>query len=79
MWFAESPTGGLPPWGGIHALISTATVPKMRVGFLPVIPSPVTDYATVRTALTTFQSVRVQLDQVTLPVFCDEGVFSHCR
>ncbi len=59
----------------MHALISTETVPVMRVGFLPVIPSPVTDYATVRKALTHFQSVRSQLDQVTLPVFCDEGVF----
>ena len=31
---------GLPSWGGIHALITTASVPLMRVGVLPVIPSP---------------------------------------
>ncbi len=66
---------GLPTWGGIHALISTANVPLMRVGFLPVIPSPVTDYATVRKALVNLQSVRTQLSQPTMPVFCDEGFF----
>ena len=37
----------LPTWSGTHALISSAVVPRMRVGFMPVIPSPVTDYATV--------------------------------
>jgi hypothetical protein len=59
----------------IHALVSTANVPLMRVGFLPMIPKPVTEYATVRKALTNFQSVRQQLNQNILPVFCDEGVF----
>ena len=49
----------------------------MCVGFLPMIPSPVTDYATVYKALQNFQSVRCQLNpsQSIIPVFCDEGVF----
>lgn len=49
----------------------------MRVGFLPMIPSLVTDYATVRKSLQNFQSVRRQLNpsQSVSPVFCDEGVF----
>lgn len=67
--------GELPPWSGIHALITTANVPLMRVGFLPVIPSPVTEYATVRKALTNFQTSRQQLKQDTMPVVCDEGVY----
>ena len=67
--------GELPTWGGIHALVSEANVPLMRVGFLPMIPKPVTEYATVRKALTNFQSVRQQLNQCILPVFSDEGVF----
>ena len=59
----------IPIWSGIHALISREEVPLSRVGFLPVIPSPVTDYATV-------QIIRVQLDnQPVLLVYCDEGVF----
>ena len=58
-------------------LLSTATVPLMRIGYLPMIHSPVTDYATVRKALQNFQSVRRQLSpsQSVIPLFCDEGVF----
>ena len=47
----------------------------MRVGFLPIIPKPVTEYSTVRKALINFQSVRKQMNQETLPIVCDEGVF----
>ena len=39
------------------------------------IPAPVTDYATVRTALTNLQRIRQQLSQTHIPIFCDEGVF----
>ena len=67
--------GDLPPWGGIHALITTADVPLMRVGFLPVIPSPVTEYATVRKALNNFQIARQQLKQDSIAIVCDEGVY----
>ena len=67
----------LPTWGGSHALVSKATVPLSRVGFLPVIPKPVTQYATVYKALQNFQSVRLQLNpsQTAIPVVCDEGVY----
>lgn len=64
-----------PTWSGIHALISSSSVPLKRVGFLPVIPSPVTDYSTVFTALKNFVNIREQLQQPILPVFSDEGVF----
>ena len=47
----------------------------MRVGFLPVIPRPITDPATVRQLCTNFENVRKQLNQPTLPVWNDEGVF----
>ncbi len=67
--------GELPPWGGIHALITTANVPLMRVGFLPVIPSPVTECATVRKALTNFQATRQQVNQDTMAIVSDEGVY----
>ena len=67
--------GELPTWGGIHALITESKVPVMRVEFLPVIPQPVTEYATFHKALVNFQSVRHQLGQTILPLFCDEGVF----
>ena len=47
----------------------------MQVGFLPFIPSPVTDYAMVYTAMKNLMNVSIQLRQQILPLFCDEGVF----
>ena len=65
----------IPPWAGVHALITQSQSPLMRVGFMPVIPHPVTEYATVRKSMTNFQSIRAQLKQPIMPVFCDEGVY----
>ena len=47
----------------------------MQVGCLPFIPSPVTDYVTVYTAMKNVMNVSIQLRQQILPLFCDEGVF----
>ena len=63
--------GELLPWGGIHAIITTSNVPLMRVGFLPLILSPVTEYATVRKSLTNFQACRQQLNQDTMAIVSD--------
>ena len=59
----------------MHALITDANVPLMRVGFLPIIPTPVTDYATVPKALTNFQTCCQQLSMSIMAVVSDEGVF----
>ena len=73
--YGTATAGSLPPWGGIHALIISHDVPLMRVGFLPVIPSQVTEYATVRKALQNFQACRKQLNQDTIAAVSDEGVY----
>ena len=65
----------IQPWSGIHALITEIQAPLMRVGFLPILPEPVTEYATVRQSLTNFQCIRKKLGQDMMPIFCDEGVF----
>ena len=65
----------LPSWAGIQALLSQSEVPAMQVGFLPFIPNPVTEHATVYTAMLNFLKVAKQLNQEALPFFCDEGVF----
>ncbi|KAH3789795.1 hypothetical protein DPMN_167983 [Dreissena polymorpha] len=57
-------------------LVSSAVVPMMRVGFLPVIPKPITERATVIHCVTNFQSVRRQLNQESLAIWCDKGVFA---
>ena len=63
-------------WAAVHTLVSSAVVSMMRVGFLPVIPRPITESATVRHCLTNFQSVRRQLNQASMAIWCDEGVFT---
>ena len=63
-------------WTASRVLISKASIPLMRVGFLPVIPKPITNPATVYKALENFENVRKQLDQSVLPVWCDDGVFA---
>ena len=65
----------LPSWAGIQALLSSAKVPLMQVGFLPFLPYPVTEYSTVFIAMLNFVKVLKQLKEKSLPVFADEGVF----
>ena len=65
----------IPSWAGIKSLLSEVVVPEMHVGFLPFIPSPVTEYSTVFTAMVNFTKLVKQLKQDALPLFCDEGVF----
>ena len=50
-------------------------LPRMHVGFLPFLPSPVTEYFTVSSAMKNFTQLVGQLKQDALPIFCDEGVF----
>ena len=65
----------LPSWAGIQALLSSAKVPLMQVGFLPFLPYPVTEYSTAFTAMLNFVKVLKKLKQKSLPVFADEGGF----
>ena len=71
-----APTAYTHTWAAVHTLVSLAVVPMMRVGFLPVVPRPITERATVRHCLNNFQSVRRQLNQKSMAVWCDEGVFA---
>ena len=54
-------------WAAVHALVSFAEVPLMRVGFIPVVPEPITLRPVVRHCLTNFQSVCRQLAHVSFP------------
>ena len=65
----------IPTWGAMRSLMNEKSLPLMQVGFLPFIPAPVTDYATVFTAMKNFLNIVGQLKQQILPLFCDEGVF----
>ena len=69
----------VPSWSAFNALCSKEDIQQKHVGFLPVIPYPVTQHATVYTALLNFNNILYQLDQNYLPVACDEGVYAIAR
>ena len=65
----------IPTWAGCKSLLHKSKAPLMQVGFLPYLPHPVTEYDTVYTALKNFLKVLEQLDQKSLSVMSDEGVY----
>lgn len=70
----------VPTWGPFNSFIlKEKKRPTQIVGFLPIIPKPVTEYSTVYTALQNFVNVLSQLHQSKLPVACDEGVYHIAR
>ena len=68
-------TETVPTWAGCKPLLHKSKTLLLQAGFLPYLPHPVTDYNTVYTALKIFLKVLDQLDQKSLPVMCDEGVY----
>ena len=69
----------MPAWRETNAVLSEKDISKKKVGFLPVLPYPATQYDTVYTALNNFKGILQQLDQPILPVTCDEGVYHIAR
>ena len=57
----------IPTWARCKTLLSKQQVSTMQVGFIPFIPSPVTDQSTVYTAMKNFNIVLKQLEQNSLP------------
>ena len=70
----------MPIWSAANSVLSTADkVPLKRVGFLPVLPYPVTQYDAVYSSLRNLQEILKYLHQSTLPVTCNEGVYRIAR
>ena len=69
----------MPIWSVTNSVLSVEDIPLKRVGFLPVLPYPVTEYHSVYTAMKNFQSLLECLDQSVIPVTCDEGVYRIAR
>ena len=72
---SENGSQQIPSWSGFNSLITDEDLPQQTVGFLPVLPSPVTEHRTVYTALKNFQCILSQLKQDNMAVACDEGVY----
>ena len=68
-----------PIWSAVHTLVSSSTVPLMRVGFLPVIPEPITNYASVRQLCYNFENIREQLGQPEFAMWYDQPVYDMAR
>lgn len=69
----------MPSWDAFNSLISEEELEEKVVGFIPLIPNPVTEYATVYTALKNFQNILEQLRQSHIAITCDEGVYHIAR
>ena len=69
----------MPSWSTFNSLVTDEDLSQKMIGFLPVLPYPVTEYAVVYTALKNFQDILSQLDQSHLPITCDEGVYHIAR
>ena len=67
---------GVPTWAGINHLISTAKLTMKQVRFFPLIPHPITNIETVYTSLKNLKYEAQRVLHFTLPVACDEGVYS---
>ena len=65
----------VPTWAGAHALTSTCNLKLKQVGFLPILPYPITRIETVYTVLVNLDSIANTLKQDVLPFACDEGVY----
>lgn len=68
-----------PSWAAYNSLFCTDNRPAQIVGFLPILPFPVTQYSTVYTSMCNFKSINQQLKQNNFPIFCDEGVYHIAR
>ena len=66
-------------WGDFNRFVTKEDITPKTVGFLPLLPQPVTQYDTVYTALKNFQCIRRQLNQAPFVVACDEEVYHIAR
>ena len=69
----------MPGWSAFNSIISVKNQKLQQVGFLPVLPHPVTKYETVYTSLKNFNNILGQLEQNQMAIFCDEGVYHIAR
>ena len=75
----ENSTQTTPTWAAFNSIVSDDKRNVQNVGFLPIIPYPITEFATVYTAMCNFNSILKQLNQKYFPLFCDEGVYRIAR
>ena len=79
MDFTKPKKQSMPIWSAANSIMCVDRVPLKRIGFLPVLPYPVTQYDTVYSAMKHLQDILKYLDQPSLSITCDEGVYRIAR
>ena len=74
-WVEYKDTQNIPSWSVFNSATITDNRELQVVGFLPVLPYPVTEYFTFYTTLCNAKDIAKRLKQRYLPIFCDEGVY----
>ena len=69
----------MPSWSASNSVWTDDKIPQKVLAFLPVLPHPVTDYATIYSAMKNFIAIGSQLVQNEIPMYCDEGVYCIVR
>ena len=67
----------IPSWSGTNAIISNSNMPLRVVGFLPVLPFPITKHETVYTLLVNQDKIAESLYQEISLFASNEGVFQY--
>ncbi len=65
----------MPSWGASNSTWTDDHILVKSIAFLPLLPHPVTEYATVYSAMKNFVAVGSQLVQTEILMYCDEGVY----
>ena len=68
----------LPEWAAFNSFVSIDNKKVQQVGFLPVLPHPVTKYERVYKSLNNSLNILKQLKQYNMAIFCD-GVYHIAR
>ena len=74
---APSSDENMPSWVGVRSLVSKSNLTLKRVGFLPIMPAPVTSHSTVYSCILNFIDVCQNMQQPCVAVVCDEGVYQY--
>ena len=61
----------IPEWAAFNSFVAKTNKKVQKVGFLPVLPHPVTKYETVYKSLNNFLNILKQLRQNNIAIFCD--------
>ena len=73
------PNQTMPSWSATNSVCSPDEINSKRIAFLPILTYPVNQYDIVYTVMKNLQDGLCNIDQLVLPVTCDEGIYHIAR